>query len=258
MNKITAIIQARLGSTRLKGKTLMTLRGTPLLGHLIKRLRLSRHISDIVVATTVNERDEAIVTFARENHLKVYRGSEDDVLDRFYKAAVKYQAETIVRVTPDCPMLDPRVLDRVISKHKEDRYDYVANTIKPTFPDGLDTEVFSFNTLKKAWSEATLLSEREHVTPYIYKKPHIFRLYNVENEGEDLSWMRWTVDTMQDYRFVSKIFEKMNRSDDIFFMEDVLNLLKDHPEFLKINHGISRNEGYQKSLERDWEYEPKA
>ena len=258
MNNITAVIQARLGSTRLAGKTLMMLKGQPLLAHLIKRIRLSKYAINIVVATTVNHKDDAIVRYALENKLKIYRGSEEDVLDRFYKAAVEFQAENIVRVTPDCPMLDPNVMDKVISKYKNGNYDYVANTIKTTFPDGLDTEVFSFSALKKTWTEASLLSEREHVTAYIYKNPHLFNIFNVENEWGDFSWMRWTVDTAKDYQFVSQIYEMMNRPDNIFYMEDVLKLLKDKPELLKVNQGISRNEGYQKSLMKDGEHENKA
>jgi len=251
MEKITAIIQARLGSSRLPGKTLMTIKGETLLGHLINRVKISRYITDIIIATTTHKKDDAIIAFVKEKGLKVYRGSEEDVLDRFYKTAVEYGAESIVRVTPDCPMLDPDIMDRVISKYLEGTYDYVSNTMPPTYPDGYDAEVFSFSALEKAWKETTLYSEREHVTPYIYKHPDLFRLYNVKKDGEDLSWMRFTVDTPRDYEFVSKIFEKLNRVNAIFYMDDILKLLKESPELLDINNGISRNEGYQISLLKD-------
>lgn len=249
MKKITALIQARLGSTRLPRKTLMMLEGETLLWHLIKRVRASKYVNDFVIATTTQERDNEIVGFTEKNNLNTYRGSENDVLDRFYKAAVRYKVETIVRVTPDCPMLDPIVMDKVISKYLESGYDYVSNTLPPTFPDGLDTEVFSFAALETAWDEAKLSAEREHVTPYITANPELFRLCNVENE-ENLSHLRWTVDTQRDFEFVKKVFLNF-KGKDIFFMEDVLELLRKKPYLLEINKGIIRNEGYLKSLRRD-------
>ena len=232
----------------------MLIEGKSLLGHLVKRIKASRYVNDIVIATTTNERDNAIVEFAKAENLKFYCGSEDDVLDRFYQASVLYGLETIVRVTPDCPMLDPDVMDIVISKFSEGNYDYVSNVITPTFPDGLDTEVFSFQSLEKIWHEARLPSEREHVTAYILKHPELFRQFNVKREGEDLSWMRWTVDTQRDLEFVNKIFEYLYTPNEIFHMEDVLDLLKENPQLLKINSGILRNEGYKISLLKDKKY----
>lgn len=257
MNNITALIQARLGSTRLHGKTLMFIQEESLLGHLVKRIKASRYVNDIVIATTTNERDNAIVEFAKDKNLKFYRGSEDDVLDRFYQAAVLYRLETIVRVTPDCPMLDPDVMDIVISKFTEGDYDYVSNVIIPTWPDGLDTEVFAFETLKKAWEEAKLPSEREHVTAYIIRHPEKFKLFNIEKKGENLSWMRWTVDTREDLEFVSEIFKRLYMPDKIFYMNEIISLLKENPKLLEINKGMVRNEGYKKSLLKDKEYEAK-
>ena len=232
----------------------MLIEGKSLLCHLVKRIKASRYVNDIVIATTTNERDNAIVEFAKAENLKFYCGSEDDVLDRFYQASVLYGLETIVRVTPDCPMLDPDVMDIVISKFSEGNYDYVSNVITPTFPDGLDTEVFSFQSLEKIWHEARLPSEREHVTAYILKHPELFRQFNVKREGEDLSWMRWTVDTQRDLEFVNKIFEYLYTPNEIFHMEDVLDLLKENPQLLKINSGILRNEGYKISLLKDKKY----
>lgn len=247
---ITAIIQARLGSTRLPGKTLMTIEGDSILGHLVKRVKVSKYVNNIIIATTTKEKDSAIVNFAKNNDLKFYRGSEEDVLDRVYKTAIEYDVDTIVRVTPDCPLLDPRVVDLVISKYIEGNYDYVSNVITPTFPDGLDTEVFSFRTLEKTWHEARLPSEREHVTAYIVKHPDKFRQFNVKREGEDLSGMRWTVDTQRDLEFVKEIFRRVNGRS-IFRMEDVIDVLNKKPDLLKINANITRNEGYLKSLKKD-------
>lgn len=249
--KITAIIQARLGSTRLPGKTMMVIENVPLLGHLVKRIKATTCVNDIIIATTVNKRDDAIVEFAGNNNLKFYRGSEEDVLDRFYNTSVEFNVDTIVRVTPDCPLLDPKVVDLVVSAYRAGNYDYVSNVIIPTFPDGLDTEVFSFQSLKKAWHEATLPSEREHVTAYIVKNPDQFRIFNVKRDGEDISWMRWTVDTQKDFEFVKEIFSNISNKEDIFFLEDVLDVLHRKPELLKMNADIMRNEGYLKSLQKD-------
>ncbi len=182
MQSVTAIVQARLGSTRLPGKTMMPLEGEPLLGHLVRRIRKSQLISGIIIATTTQERDDRIVRFAEEKNVRWYRGSENDVLDRFYQAALLHQLQTIVRVTPDCPMLDPRVTDRVIEKFLEGGHDYVSNVLTPPYPDGLDTEVFSFAALERAWKEARLPSDREHVTAYIVKHPEVFKLFNVDNK----------------------------------------------------------------------------
>jgi spore coat polysaccharide biosynthesis protein SpsF (cytidylyltransferase family) len=253
VKNVTAIIQARLGSKRLPGKTLMTIEGDTLLGHLIRRVKECKLVDYIIIATTKRSDDDEIVNFAKTHDLGFYRGNEEDVLDRFYKTAIEFDVETIVRVTPDCPMLDSRVTDLVISYYLKGDYDYVSNAIRPTYPDGLDTEVFSFQTLEKAWLQAKLPSEREHVTPYIVKNPGIFRLFNVRKDGEDLSWMRWTVDTEKDLQFVSRIFAELYTTEEIFHMDDVVRLLKKKPELRKINEGISRNEGYQLSLLRDKE-----
>jgi len=248
---LTVIIQARMGSSRLPGKTLMNLAGKPLLGHLIDRVQVSTHVKSVVVATTTRKSDNKIAAYARKRNLPVFRGSEEDVLDRFYQAATLFKADPLVRVTPDCPLHDPQVLDRVITTFLEDDYDYVSNAITPTYPDGLDAEIFTYAALRKAWSEARLPSEREHVTAYMVNHPHLFRLHNVEKEGLDLSHLRWTVDTARDFEFVRRIYAKMKVDRPLFSMDDVLAVLDRHPELLAINQGIDRNEGYAKSLEKD-------
>lgn len=229
----------------------MEIEGESLLGHLVIRIKVSSYVSDIIIATTEKDRDDRIVEFAKDRNIKYIRGSEEDVLDRFYKASVKFNVENIVRITPDCPMLDPLVMDSVISEFIESDFDYVSNTITPTFPDGLDTEVFSFQALEKTWKGAKLLSEREHVTAYIVKHPELFDLHNVAKDGEDLSWMRWTVDTSKDLEFISNIFNKLYSADKIFYMKDIIKLLTKSPELLEINAGTSRNEGYRNSLLKD-------
>lgn len=248
---IVAIIQARMGSTRLPGKVLIDIQGKPLLEHVIDRVRMARLIDRMVIATTFNEKDKAIIEFAKNLNIPYYVGSEDDVLDRFYQTAKKYKAETIVRITADRPFEDPEVIDKVVSyylSHKEG-VDYVSNTIKPTYPEGLDVEGFSFEALGKAWKEAKKPSEREHVTPYIWNHPELFRLTNVEND-EDLSHLRWTVDTEADLQFTREIYARLYHGQ-VFFMKDILALLSAEPELARINKGITRYEGYLRSLEQE-------
>ena len=248
---IAAIIQARMGSTRLPGKVLIDIQGKPVLEHVIERVRKSRLVDDIIIATTDNEQDKAIIDFAKARGLYYYAGSEDDVLDRFYQAAQKFGAETIVRITPDDPFKDPEVIDKVIGYYlaNKDKLDYVSNTIKPTYPEGLDVEVFSFVALERAWREAKMPSEREHVTPYIWNHPELFRLANIEND-KDLSHLRWTLDYEEDLRLVREIYARLYHGQ-VFLMKDILALLRVEPELARINQGITRNEGYLKSVAQE-------
>lgn len=244
----TAIIQARLGSTRLPGKTLLPIGERSLLGHLLDRLRRVTSITQVVIATTEQDWDSEIVRFAEKEQIGCYRGSENDVLDRIYQAARCFGASVVVRVTPDCPFLDPLVTEQVISRFMQGDVDYVSNIRPPTFPDGLDTEVFSFRALERSWHEASFPSEREHVTPYIWKHPQLFRLANVANKV-DLSSYRWTVDEARDLEFAREVYHVLGR--DVFGIDDVLDVLKTHPELSQINRGIDRNEGYERSLTID-------
>ncbi len=248
---IGAVIQARMGSSRLPGKTLMPIETRPLLGHLVDRIRASKHVEKVIIATSERKRDDPIVEFARQERLPVFRGDETDVLDRFYKAAKKLAIDTVVRVTPDCPMLDPDVTDMVIERFLAGGFDYVSNAIEPSFPDGLDSEIFAFDVLETAWREAELPSEREHVTPFVINRPGRFSLSNVRKEGKNLSRMRWTVDTQDDLKFARAVFSHLYFENPIFHMNDVLRLLDRHPALLEINQGIERNEGYRLSLEKD-------
>jgi len=240
-----------MGSTRLPGKILIDIQGKSLLEHVIDRVCTSKLIEQIIIATTSNEKDKTIVDFAQEHQILYYVGSEDNVLDRFYQAAKMFHAGLIVRITPDDPFKDPEVIDKLVSHYLAHRgsLDYVSNTIKPTYPEGLDVEVFTFAALEKAWREAKKPSEREHVTPYIWNHSELFRIVNIEND-EDLSHLRWTLDTEADLRFTQEIYAKLYRGQ-IFLMKDILTLLEKEPELLKINQGIERNAGYLKSLEQE-------
>lgn len=248
---IAGIIQARTGSTRLPNKIIKDIAGKPLFEHIIDRVRLSRLIDKIIIATTTKERDKIILEMAQRWGIESYAGSEDDVLDRFYQAAKIYGVETIVRITPDDPFKDPEIIDKVVGYYlgHQGSVDYVSNTIKPTYPEGLDVEVFSIGALEKAWKEAKKTSEREHVTPYIWNHPEIFRLANIEN-GEDLSHLRWTLDTEADLKFTRGIYARLYHGQ-VFLMKDILALLHAEPELSRINEGVVRNAGYLKSIEQE-------
>ena len=233
---ITAIIQARMGSTRLPGKVLMELSGKTVLEHIIDRVKRSRLIEKIVVATTAKDADRPVAALAARCGAGSFTGDENDVLDRYYQAALAHQARTIVRITADDPLKDPEVIDRVISRYLEDEpnLDYVSNTIQPTYPLGLDVEVFSLEALCRAWQEAGDPFDHEHVTPYIWRNPHVFRLENVTN-AEDLYHFRWTLDTPDDFEFMQSVYRALYREGDIFLMDDILELLRREPELVRLN-----------------------
>lgn len=246
---IIAIIQARMGSSRLSGKVLRELSGKPVLWHVVNRVGRSRLIDDIVVATTCQKRDLEIVKYCAEQGIRIFVGSENDVLDRYYQAARLYKPKHVVRITADCPLHDGKVIDMVIQKHLDMNNDYTSNTLEDSFPDGLDCEVFTFSALERAWKEAKFTSEREHVTPYI-KKQESFRKCSVI-DSVDHSQYRWTVDTEKDFLFVSQIFERLHGINPGFGKEEIYALLESCPELMTINQGIIRNEGYIKSIEND-------
>ncbi len=248
---VAAIIQARMGSTRLPGKVMLELSGQPMLWHVISRVKQAKNIDNIVLATTTANEDKQIIKLASEMAVSSFAGSENDVLDRYYQAALKYDSDIVVRITADCPLIDPDVIDEMIEFFLGHGFDYVSNTIKPTYPDGLDTEVFSFSALEKAWNEAVLASEREHVTPYIKKNSHLFKMKNYEH-SIDLSDMRWTVDKEHDLEFVREIYKELYiENNSVFKMKDALELINKQPEINKLNVGIMRDEGYLESLRND-------
>ena len=254
---VGAIIQARMGSERLPGKVLLEIEGKPMLLHIVERLKSCRLIDEIIIATSHNAEDDAIAELAKEHSIPVVRGSGDNVLSRFYKAAKKIRADVIVRITGDNPLLDPAVIDRVIREYLKGGCDCATNSIIRTYPDGLDIEVFSFEALKKAWRNAQSRIEKEHVTPYIKNSGH-FRVKNVTNEKGDLSLnFRWTVDEPRDLEFARAVYKHLYSKGKIFYMKDVLDLLKRHPEIQKINSSIPTNEGYYKSFIKEPPVKPR-
>lgn len=250
---IVAIIQARMGSTRLPGKVMKRIAGKPMLWHVVRRVQAAASPDTVVVATSTEPADDVIAELCQRGGFLCYRGSEQDVLARYHDAAQAYEADVVVRVTADCPMIDPDVIDLVVEAFLCQDVDYASNVKEPTFPDGLCTEVFTADALARAYAEATWQSEREHVTPYIHQHPDRFRLAAVRQE-RDLSALRWTVDEPADLAFVRAVVDALageGFGPDSYRMQDVLDLLDEQPELLAINQGIGRNEGYATSLNED-------
>jgi spore coat polysaccharide biosynthesis protein SpsF len=247
--KTVAIIQARMTSTRLYGKVMAEVGGRPLLSHVVSRAQQAVTIDLVTVATSDRSTDDVIAQFCRGGNIPCVRGSEDNVLDRYYQAAKHFEAGVIARLTADCPLLDPTLIDKVVRFFYAGDYDYVSNTLEPSYPDGLDTEVFKRQALARAWREARLKSEREHVTTYIWKQPNLFHLGCVKND-QDLSKLRWTVDEHEDLEFVRRVYDHLGTQRH-FGMAEVLTLLQEHPELCQINSKFQRYDGYRKLLSED-------
>ncbi|MBI3631428.1 MAG: glycosyltransferase family protein [Candidatus Staskawiczbacteria bacterium] len=248
--KIVAIIQARMGSTRLPGKMMVEIFNKPIIEHVFERVKSSRLINEIWLATTADKEDDVLAKWARLKVEKIYRGSNEDVLDRYFQAAKQAQADIIVRITGDCPLHDSQVIDLVVKEFLSGSFDYVSNSHPPTYPDGLDVEVFSFQALKKAWEEAKLKSEREHVAPYIWKHPELFKIKNVSS-GIDLSKERWTLDTKEDFLFISNILKECQARKLDVNLKNILSIIAIFPQWRNINLQYKRNEGYDKSINED-------
>lgn len=247
---ILAVLQARVSSSRLPGKVLRPILGTPLILLQIERICRSREIDHLVLATSIDSSDDRIEQLCIEHGIDCFRGSLEDVLDRYYQAAVKFPAAHVVRLTGDCPLADPAVIDKVIRYHVDGGYDYTSNALEPTFPDGLEVEIMRLEVLKTAWAEARLASQREHVTLFIYNQPNLFKIGVVKNDT-DLSYLRWTVDEPLDFALVKAIYERLYPANVCFSTTDILRLLEENPELKTMNAGYVRNEGLLKSLARD-------
>jgi spore coat polysaccharide biosynthesis protein SpsF len=225
-----------MGSTRLPGKVLQDLEGETVLARVLNRLRRARLIDELLVATTDRPADDAIVKECRSLGVPVSRGDQNDVLDRYFRASQLAKAEAVVRITSDCPLIDPEITDKTIAAFLEARPDYASNVLVRTYPRGLDTEVMSVTALGKAWQAARTSYEREHVTPYIYEHPAEFRLLSV-TENEDRSGYRWTLDTAEDLEFVRAIYVRL-RDKAMFGWRDVLDLLDREPALVELNRGV--------------------
>jgi spore coat polysaccharide biosynthesis protein SpsF (cytidylyltransferase family) len=256
---IAAIVQARLGSSRLPNKILKPILGRPMIWHIINRICQSKFLEKIIVAIPISDATSELEHFLQKNKSLYFFGNEQDVLDRYYKCAKEFNVDIIVRITADDPFKDPEIVDKAISLflEKAPMVDYVANcsydgSIKATYPEGLDVEVFSISCLEKMWKSAKKKSEREHVTPFLFSNKTEFSIAGFEN-NEDLSHLRWTVDYDIDYRFVTQVYNYLYHKKNIFLMNDILELLNRNPSLGEMNTDIIRHEGYYRSLESELE-----
>ncbi|MEX6780042.1 aminotransferase class III-fold pyridoxal phosphate-dependent enzyme [Limnospira fusiformis] len=238
--KTLAIVQARMGSTRFPNKVMRPISGVPMIGLLLQRLAQAKRVDKIILATSVKNINQSLVSYVANLGYEVYQGSEDDVLDRYYQVASIYQPEIVVRITGDCPLIDSEVVDNAISMFESSNIDYLSNVSPPTYPDGLDVEVFSFTALAQAWQEARQAQEREHVTPYIRESAK-FKLLNITHP-ENCANRRWTVDEPEDFEVVKNVFEYFAPRHDFSWLE-VLRLEQQHPELFTANQHLVRNEG---------------
>ena len=247
---ILGILQARTSSTRLPEKVLAGVLGQPMLSRQIERLQRAERLDALLVATSAERGDDAIEELCGAIGTDCFRGSLEDVLDRFYRAAASRAPTHVVRLTGDCPLADPAVVDRVIARHLDGGFDYTSNALERSFPDGLDVEVVRMPCLAEAWREARLPSEREHVTPFLYHRPERYALGSVRNE-RDLGALRWVVDEAPDLAFVRRVYEELYPADPGFGMEDVLALLERQPEIAALNTGVDPKVGWRRSLALD-------
>jgi spore coat polysaccharide biosynthesis protein SpsF len=224
-----------MGSSRLPGKVLLDISGRPMLWYVVQRTRAAHTLNDVIVATTTEPADELIVDFCREHNISCFRGSEKDVLDRYYQAALESRAEAVVRITSDCPLIDPEIIDKTVRAFWETKPDYASNTRVRTYPRGLDTEVMAFTALQTAWNEAVHPYQRSHVTPYLYENPACFRILPVTGD-EDHSDYRWTVDTPEDLEFVRAVYSRFE--DEKVSWRDVLDLMAREPKLAEINRAV--------------------
>ncbi len=234
--KIVAIIQARMGSTRLPGKILKNLAESTALARVVARVRRSELIQEVLVATTESAIDDVVVEHCRELGVEVFRGNEQDVLDRYYQAGRSVHADVVVRITADCPLIDASVTDRTVSLFLKERPDYASNALERTYPRGLDTEVMTLDALERAWRSATEPYQRAHVTPYIFQNPGLFRTLSVRGD-KDYSHHRWTLDTPADLEFLQTIYGRFQGRDD-FSWREVLELVEAEPAIAAINSSV--------------------
>ncbi|MFC2048074.1 cytidylyltransferase domain-containing protein [Chloroflexota bacterium] len=244
--KIVAVIQVRMKSTRLPGKVLKNILGKPMLWHLVTRVQKAKYIDDVVIATTVNEGDNSLEEFTIDNNLGVYRGSENDLVDRFFNAGKKYQADITVRVWGDCPLIDPDIIDKVLLKFIGENYDYANNFHPPTYPSGMNFEVYSLKSLERIWKETSDIFYREYPFEFIYANHNSFKTLYDHNEV-NLSNINLTVDYIEDFEIIAEIFRSLYQENEIFHMKDILEFIEKHPKLSEMNKDLERNTEYNRS-----------
>ncbi len=238
--KTNAIVQARCGAARFPNKVFALIDNKPLLWHVVERLKFANTVDDIIVATTTNPRDDAIEKWCRDNKVKCFRGSENDVLNRYYSAAKKFPSDYVVRITADDPFKEPTVIDAVVGVLVDEKLDYATNNFPPSYPEGLDCEAFTQNVLEIMEKNATEETEREHVTQFIFHHPDEFRIKNISSPVM-LKQHRWTIDTEADYQFVLAIYAARKKKDKPLFMDEILEILQENPSLQEINSSVKRS-----------------
>ena len=250
--KIATVIQARMSSTRLPGKVMLPILGKPLLVRMVERVAASELAGQIVVATSTNHDDDEIEKLCIREKIKCFRGHLTDLLDRHYQSGKKFGADAVVKIPSDCPLIDPKVIDKVLRFYlnNSEKYDFVSNLHPATYPDGNDVEIISFGALEKTWKEADKNFEREHTTPYIWENPDKFNIANIEWEtGLDYSTShRWTIDFEEDYILIKNIYEELYPNNPTFSLNEILDLLKRKPEIAKINRKYLGSYWYENHL----------
>ena len=248
---ILAIIQVRTSSSRLPGKAMLPILGRPTLSWVIERTSRARTLDRVVVATTDEPDDDPIAALCEREKVDCFRGSRDDVVDRFYRCALPYSPLGVLRITADCPLIDPGIIDMVVRRFlsTDGGLDLVSND-GDTYPDGLDAGIYSFRALERIFREATLSSDREHITPYIWNHPDLFSI-EVIPCAENLSRYRLTVDYREDFELVTSVYEALYPENTAFAWTDVIRFLDEHPEIFALNSSHTRNEGYLESLQKE-------
>lgn len=249
-NKVVVILQARMSSSRLPGKVLKHIVGQPMLALQIERINYAKLVNELIVATSTDSSDQPIQDWCNEKKVKCFRGDLNNVLDRYFQASKLSTAEHIIRLTADCPLIDSTIIDEVIKLHLEEKNDYTSNAIVPSFPDGLDVEIMTQKTLNNSWELSGKASEKEHVTLHIRNHPKKYKIGSYKQDA-NLKNKRWTVDHIEDFHLVSNIYNALYSVKLNFSMQDILSLLRKHPEWELLNQHIDRNEGVKKSILND-------
>lgn len=247
---ILVILQARTSSTRLPGKVLLDVLGKPMIIRQIERIRFAKNINKLVVATSNEVEDLELVEVCKNNKIEFFCGDLNNVLKRFYDCALQYEPDNIVRLTGDCPLIDPEIIDKVIKLHLDGNFDYTSNVLNSHYPDGLDVEIFNFKSLKISYENAKLESQKEHLTQYILSNKKDFKI-GFFYEGKNRSELRWTVDNKEDFDLITKIYQKLYNKNKLFLMKDIVELFESDHSLQEINNKYQRNEGLLKSLQND-------
>lgn len=249
-----------MNSSRLPNKALLKIGENPMLLHVIKQTKAAKYVNEVIVATTTSQKDNKIVDFCKKHNLKFFRGSNSNVLDRYYKCAKEYFCDPVVRISSDCPFIDPNVIDEIINMFFKNSYHYVSNNLQKIgnkwensvcgYPQGMVVEICSFKTLEKTWTQAIKPSEKEHVFPYVQFTPKLFKKTSVLHK-KDLSFIRCTVDNKNDLKFVREIWKNFPKTKKIIHINDILKIIKKNPSLVTMNNKTPFDEGYKKSLIKD-------